>query len=71
MDYFDVTVDNNVYVIKPALNGSELSFTTDVDNSEVLFKDNGDGITAITTNADLDLSLLEKIAKEIESYTGS
>ncbi|MCL4637396.1 MAG: hypothetical protein M5Z89_00275 [Olivibacter sp.] len=66
MNSFDITVAGKVYLIKPALNSSELSFTTDVDNSEVLFKDSGDGIIAITTNADIEVKLLEKIAKEIE-----
>lgn len=68
MDYFDITVDGKLYLIKPTLNGSELSFITDIDNHEVLFKNNGDGIIAIATNADLEVTLLERIAKQIENY---
>lgn len=65
MDYFDVNVRGSTYLIKPELNGSDFYFTTDVDNTEVLFKSYGDGLTAVTTNADLNIELLEEIALSI------
>ncbi|HWV73001.1 MAG TPA: hypothetical protein VN040_14870 [Pseudosphingobacterium sp.] len=67
MDYFDIIVEGNNYLIKPSLENERLYFVTEINSIEVVFKATENGLKAIDDTS-VDRNLLEKIASEIEAH---
>lgn len=67
MDYFEVKVRDVNYLVEPYIENDSLLFTTKVNGQEVLFGGTGEGLAAIDA-PDIDETLLEEIAAEIESH---
>lgn len=65
MDYFEVNVRGNSYLVQPYVENDKLLFTTDIDGQQVLFGGTGNGLEAIDP-PDIDEDLLAEIASEID-----
>ncbi len=67
MDYFEVKVRDVNFLVEPYIENDNLLFTTKVNGQEVLFGGTGEGLAAIDAT-NIDETLLEEIAAEIESH---